>query len=553
MLSALAALLVDPELLLPTPFGAAALAVFAIGLGLWGVSSSGDRSPMPGGILRPDALRAWWTAPAWPSAPGLARWELALLGVILLLFGLVGSRLITVGATLGWDESVYAVRARSWVAATPSTGWAIYRSPGMAVVGTVAVVAGGSETSFRVFGLIAGFGVLLGAWWLCRSIAGPAAGLLVALVLAGFPELQFQSSLFLTDVPATAVLLGLTAVVWRQCESGAVTWRLAAIAGPAAAAAFYLRYGSALPLVLVPIAALFVWWRILVGQRAVLLAGTGLVLLLLVPHFMESTLKTGTPWGVLMRAFEVSVPPYRGQPEASASIFGIARQLMSDFTYWPSTTLAAAGIGAAAMVIVRGRRDDRLWRGCTFLLVPALGQILVTGSAFHAEMRYYLFPIALLLAAGSVTAVTAWRALSLRWQVPVAQLIVIGGLLVVMRAGVAHVQTQTAVAPGGRVLVLAAEAIRDDAGADCSVLTYLVPQVTWYSGCATYPFGLPPRGGLGATLPGEDRYLLIFAGNRDDQPSGSTLADYLQAVEPSPIATIRDQAGEPIATIYSFP
>ncbi|HYM53335.1 MAG TPA: glycosyltransferase family 39 protein [Candidatus Dormibacteraeota bacterium] len=553
MLSALAALLADPELLLPTPFGAAALAVFAIGLGLWGVTSTGDRSTQPGSPRRADALRVWWRAPAWPRAPGLAGWELALLAVILLLFGLIVGRLIAVGSTLGWDESVYALRARSWVEGTPSTGWAIYRSPGMAVLGMGSVIAGGSETSFRVFGLLAGFGVLLGAWWLCRSIAGPAAGLLVALVLAGFPELQFQSSLYLTDVPATAVLLWLAAVVWRRCESGAVTWRLAAIAGSAAAAAFYLRYGSALPLILVPIPALLVWWRTLIGNRAVVLGTAGLVLLLLVPHFMESIVKTGTPWGVLMRAFEVSVPPHLGQPEGSASIFGIASQLMSRFTSWPAVALAIAGVGAGFAMTVLGPRSDRLWRGYAFLLLPAIGQVLVGGSTFHAEMRYYLFPIALLLAAGSVSAVAAWRAEATRWQGPVAVLTIIGALLVVMRAGVANVQTQTAAAPGGRVVVLAAEAIRDDAGGDCSVLTDLVPQVTWYSGCAAYPFGNPPRGGLGATLPGGDRYLLIFAGNTVDQPSGSTLADYLQAVEPTPVATIRGQGGEPIATIHRFP
>jgi hypothetical protein len=548
-LSALAALLFDITLILPTLFSASALAAIAVGLALLVVADDGNSSAGTGHRPRLEALRIWLAGSVGAGPARLPRWEAALLVAILVVFALVVMRLISMGAVLGWDESVYALKARSWLLSTPTTGWGLHRSPGLPALGTVPILLDGSEVSLRLIGLIGGIGILVAAWWVARSIGGPPAGVLTALTLAGVPDLQLQSSLFLADVPAAAVLLLLTAFVWSRCELRRLDWRFA-LAAALAAGAFYLRFASALPVLLLALASLVIWWRPLVANRTLILTTVGLGLVLLLPHFFESTLRTGTPWGIVLLSYEIAIPPVSAA-HTSTSLVATARQLMSRFTYWPTAGLAIAGIGSWVWIALRGERNARKWRAATFLLVPALGQILVTGTSFHTEFRFYLFPIALLVATGSMAAMAWWSAITIRWRTPVALFVVVAGLFVILRGGVANVAAQTAAKPSD-VIRAAAEAIRQDASGSCSVVTYLVPEMTWYTGCATYPFG-DSGSAADSTLPGDHRYMLIVAGHPDQQPQGEALASYLSAAEPTPVATIRGPAGDLLATIYKFP
>ncbi|MGH2381254.1 MAG: hypothetical protein ACRDG7_08545, partial [Candidatus Limnocylindria bacterium] len=92
----------------------------------------------------------------------------------------------------------------------------------------------------------------------------------------------------------------------------------------------------------------------------------------------------------------------------------------------------------------------------------------------------------------------------------------------------------------------------DAAGRSCSVLTYLVPHMTWYSRCAGYDFRYPAEPGREALLTGERRYLLLFPGDVGGlQPSGADRAGYLALAESEPMAVIPDRVtGRPAAEIY---
>ncbi len=107
----------------------------------------------------------------------------------------------------------------------------------------------------RAVGLASGIGFLLATWWLTRLLAGSAAAFVALVVVAGIPEIQLQASRFLTDIPSAAVVLLMTAVVWRQCELRRPDARFVLVA-PLAALAFYARFASALPAALLAATAL---------------------------------------------------------------------------------------------------------------------------------------------------------------------------------------------------------------------------------------------------------------------------------------------------------
>ncbi len=280
----------------------------------------------------------------------------------------------------------------------------------------------------------------------------------------------------------------------------------------------------------------------LTANRVLVPATLGVGLAVLVPHLVASTATTGAPWGIVLLSYEIAIPAVEAA-NAPSSLAVTVRQLMTRFTYWPLAALAVAGLIGWIRVWVVGR-GSRTWRAYTFVLVPALGQIAVTGTSFHTELRFYVFPMALLVIAGSMAAASAWRSLARHWRQPVGLFVAVGALFIVVRAGLANVDTQTR-SEGSDAVRRAAAAIRDDASDSCSVMAYLVPEVTWYTGCATYRFG--------ATLPGDDRYLLLLAGERTQQPTGDELATYLEGAEPDPVATVRDGDGNVIATVYRFP
>jgi hypothetical protein len=209
----------------------------------------------------------------------------------------------------------------------------------------------------------------------------------------------------------------------------------------------------------------------------------------------------------------------------------------------------------------RLRRATTTMRILTLLVAPALGQGLLLGIVALPQTRYIFFPIVLLTIAGvlvitraTVALARGWPAIARTVRLPAVVGIVVVGLLLAAASGdVARVGRDTRVARSGLDIIDIGTAITADAaGRSCSVLTYLVPEITWYTRCAAYNFNYPARAGAEYQLGGSRRYLLLFTGDAGAlQPSGSDRASYLALAERPALAVIDDHVtGTPNAEIY---
>jgi 4-amino-4-deoxy-L-arabinose transferase-like glycosyltransferase len=476
------------------------------------------------------------------------RAEMVALAFVVIAFAAVVSIGMAANSPFSWDESVYALTIRHWVQGGPSTGVGATRPAVISVLGVVPLALGGQEWMFRIVGLLFGSLGIVAAWQLGRSMGGSYAGLLGALLLAAAPSIQLDAGLFLTDVPAMALLLLLVAFVWRAFEGQQPPgWRLVWLA-PLAAFAFYTRYGSIVPLLAIGLTVPLLWPGRVAAARRPVLATVALFALLLVPHAIFATLQEGSPIGIILLA--------RGG--AAGETFGAG---LEQYLAWlpselvgPVPGLAAVlGLAVGLLHLLRaGLRGswDRRSRMYGLLCLPAVAHILVLGLFVLPQQRYLFLPMALLMVAGSLAIAdgVAGRGRIGRLAMNLVAAAVVTALI---WAGVAM--------PGrtdGRTAYLAWERqagllIRELGDGSCSALAADYPQMTWYSGCPTYNFADVERSGRERLLSGENRFLVI----RPDghfQPTGAVLAEYLSKVEPQPMAELHDRTGHLVAQIYRF-
>ena len=474
--------------------------------------------------------------------------ETAALMLIVLVFGALAIRNVAIGAPMGWDESVYGLTARSWVAGTPLTGWALHRSPGMPALGTIPLLFVQSDAVMRGWGVAFGMGMIVAVWAVGRRAGGSATGLLAAAAVASVPDLQADAGRYLTDVPSTALLLTIVLVLLWQLTRPAAPGRGLMLAGALAAAAFYVRYGSSVPIALVGVVALVAWFDRL--RRVPALVGAAILLLgvLIAPNLITATLATGKPWGVALSASHLAAPAYPGQAlPVYAGLFG------GDLAGSAIALLAwAAIVGWLATIVdaVRLRRATTTLRILTLLVAPAIGQGLLLGIVALPQTRYIFFPIVLLTIGGSLVITRATVAVA-RGLPTIARavrlpalvgIVVIGLLLAAASGGVARVGRDTRLARSSLDIIDIGTAIAADAaGRSCSVLTYLVPEVTWYTRCAGYNFHYPARIGAEEQMTGTRRYLLLFTGDAGPlQPGGPDRDYYLALAESPPLVVIDD-------------
>ena len=475
------------------------------------------------------------------------RGELLALGAILLFFLVPVSRYIAAAPIFGFDESIYANTARAWLEGTPNTGWSAHRSPGVSLLGLPAVPFA-SEGAFRLVGLVSGAFCVVMAWALGRRLHGPSAGLIAAVVAASVPELLLSSSLFLTDVPSAGLVMLLMLVGWRELEVRPTPSRSLLWIAPIAAAAFYVRYGAALPIMLVGGTALLLWHRKLRAAWKLSLSTGGLLLILLLPHLVQATLMTGTPWGIARMAQNLAAS---GSP--LDTLVSFLRLAPHGFAGIVAESLILLALVTWPVLIVRGGGlRDRTTRMHTYLLLPAVGQFLLISLVAMTHLRYILLPILLLVIAGSVTAVRLAQPLTPPSRRAFAAVVVVAALVVGLGTAAVEVRGRAAYAPTQYDLVDAARRVRDDAGgASCAILGYPPPQLTWYSGCATHHFGYPPEPGRTAALTATRRYLILPTGEGDRYPSGELREEYLAEAEPQPMAIIPDRVtGDPAFEVY---
>ncbi|HET8777079.1 MAG TPA: glycosyltransferase family 39 protein [Candidatus Limnocylindria bacterium] len=489
-------------------------------------------------------------APAGQRAASWPHWaiavELSALAVVLTAFATIVIGVISIGSPLHWDEAVYAVRARSWVDPDAVlSGWSYIRPPVLPMIAGVPVLAGGVEWQLRAIGLVSGVGLLVAAWWTGRMLAGPIAGVLAAAVLAGSPTLIKESGTLLTDVPAAALLLAASALVWWSLEERPRPGRGLALAAGVGALAFLMRYGSVVVLAPMASVAAVLWWRQLWAHRAATLVALGVVAVLAAGHIAWSMIQTGAPLGILFDAQSVvsgdprdlPIRDYRGYIpfRLAGSIGEVAMRLGID-------SLAAAALAAALWP--RWRRE---LRAALFLLLPALAQIyLVTRGVGHAEPRFFIYSTACLVIAGAALVAAVLRLVPpvLRWPPVVA----IGVVLVLaLPAAIDDARTRTEdIARYYHRFEVAAHTIAAEARRDCGIVGGGYPILAWYSGCETNVLRTPPGGNLEAS----DRWAVVFGDPDEIDLSAPISVAIAGAADGEPIRITDPATGAEIAMAW---
>jgi 4-amino-4-deoxy-L-arabinose transferase-like glycosyltransferase len=347
---------------------------------------------------------------------------------------------------LSHDEAHYALAARDLIAGRPAR-WT-YMSVGTVAIGAPGIAMGGSPRELRLVPALLGLVFLACAWRVAAVLAGEESAAWAIAVLAGTtPVTRFQIDL-MSDMPSCACLLAAIAILVGELrrERGP-RWRIVA-AAPLAAAALYLRYGSVVPLAIVGIATLgFARAR---GKLVV----TGLVFALCVPPLVHTLLVSA------------GVPP----PES-----GLATYAAHPIAY------AGALATPLAVIAVAGAWRDRWW-----LYAAAIGaaDILALGWETHAQGRYILLGVVLLVAVGTAVA----RDFALQLAGPVRRALATLCAMAVIASWIAAL----AAAWGARdrriagmaATLAAADAIHRDArGRACVVVGRHTTQLEWYSGC----------------------------------------------------------------------
>lgn len=367
---------------------------------------------------------------------------------------------------LGHDEAQYALSARD-ILAGADPRW-FYLSSGMSVVSVLGVIAGDGEIYVRFPTVVLGIGFVIAAGALAWRTYGAMTGAWTIAVLAGLRVFAGNSAELLSDLPATAFLIAGTLVLTEEVakRDDGPRWRVL-LAAPALAAALYVRYASCVPIALLGLAVLAFGFRSIAKRPLPILATAALFLALLVPHLVSAMRETGSPLGILMAS--------KGVPGRTWIAQGLATYVTSNpISYYGLLSPIVLLPGLVAPALVRDRASLILWS-------VAVADIVALGLISHAQARYILFGLALLVILG----------------IEVLRRVIEGRRAIVIVAGAAVVLSWILVARGQlkrdahrlattEATRAAAAGIRADAaGSPCLVVGDRFTQLEWYSGCTS--------------------------------------------------------------------
>jgi len=183
----------------------------------------------------------------------------------------------------------------------------------MQLLAAAGALLGGSELALRLVSIAASAGCLLSLWLCSRRLVGAAAAGWSVLVLLTAPELQRRAPELLSDLPSLGLLFLVIWVLVRELERDGDPSRGLLLAAPLAAAAFYVRYGSALALAVVALCAAPIWWQEIVRAWRWIAATAALFAILMVPHLIHSLTDTGSALGIMRNARAVAGRRYLGE------------------------------------------------------------------------------------------------------------------------------------------------------------------------------------------------------------------------------------------------
>ena len=363
---------------------------------------------------------------------------------------------LVLGPALGHDEAAFAIAARG---AAPVGSW-LYRSDGTIEIARLGIALGGAAWQLRLASAVLGTGVVVAGFAVGRAAFGARTGAWAAAVIAGAHPMVLRSAELLSDLPATACILGGIAIVVGELDRNeGPRWRLA-WAAPCFAAAFYVRYGSAPVVAFAIAAATLMWWRAVAARPLRMLAMVAGLAVLVVPHLVRSADITGSMLGIL----KVSA----GMPRRAYVGEGLVTYLTSNpFLFYGALVAPVAVAGLLGLPWLRRRAP---W----YLAIVAIAQLVSLGLQSHGQPRYVFVATALLVVLG------------------VDRLVQIAGTRLALGlvctswlgAAVAGVLYYRHLDDERAPIVAAANAIRAHTGdRPCTAVALIVPQLMWYSGC----------------------------------------------------------------------
>jgi hypothetical protein len=430
----------------------------------------------------------WLTDRRLLAAALLAWIAMALLGLVL-------------GPSLGHDEAAFAIAARG---GAPVGSW-LYRSDGTIEIARLGIALGGAAWQLRLASAVLGTGVVVAVFAVGRAASGARTGAWAAAVIAGAHPMVLRSAELLSDLPATACILGGIAIVVGELdrESGP-RWRIA-WAAPCFAAAFYVRYGSAPVVAFAIAAATLMWWRAVAARPLRMLAMVAALAVLVIPHLVRSVDATGSMFGIL----KVSA----GMPRRAYVGEGLVTYLTSNpFLFYGALVAPVAVLGLVGLPWVRRRAP---W----YLAIVAIAQLVSLGLQSHGQPRYVFVATALLVVLGvDRLARLDLARLLLRLDLPrllprldlLHLLPRLARALVVLSwlgTGAASVLYYRHLDDERAPIVEAANVIRAHTGdRPCAAVAMIVPQLMWYSDCQVLASAL-----LVGPLPADrTRYAVTF-------------------------------------------
>lgn len=443
----------------------------------------------------------------------------------------IGLAIVLATGPLGHDESVYALKARSWLEGTPATGWEIYRPIGVSIIGWVVLQFSASEVAFRSAAIALSIATVATMWFTGRIMFTTSAAWIGTAVFVASASYLRRATEFLNDLAAAGFLIATMLAIWYYFERRPQSWWLVA-AAPLAASAYYMRYGSALGLAVIGLFTVIVWGPNLLRSWRQIITTAAATLALLAPHFVYALDQTGSITGIFR--------------SASTSVGGGGGGL-GHYVEWLPRHLAGR-LGAAVMlaaaiytvvVIVRAVRSSSdsdirpEARTVAFLTGVAITLTIALGLFTHGEPRFVFMPLmAILLVGGQALVGVASRLqrtpkLVLASMLAISIAVFFSGSIVRMSQGMDRITGQR------DVIVGAADAVRNDVGGgDCVIRSSYVPQLTWYAVCSTYTFSQP--------APAVDPAYLIVFENGKRQPTGSELENEITAADDDLVAVVDD-------------
>lgn len=369
---------------------------------------------------------------------------------------------------LGHDESQYALTATDLLSGRAAR-WN-YVSVGMNVVSLPGVLLGGSERALRFLPMLLGIGFAVSAAYLALRTLDARTGAWVVGVLAATTPLVTRSADLLSDIPAAGCLLLGTSIVVSELTNPDGPRRRFVFAAPAFAAAFYVRYGSSIPIAVIGAVGLLFGWRSMRKRPLPVIAAVALFIALWIPHLVYSAATTGSALGILRDNASV----LNRAPSGPALWTYLTK---NPFFYYGAITTVLMAVGIASILAVRHRAATMLW--CI-----AVGGFVAIGLTPVAQVRYLYFPIVLFVILG-----VHWIARRVGTLQPRHQRRVAVGAGVVLVIAWAFVFRSVYRVPGIRQegvkgTLRAAAAIRSAArGAPCFVVCRHTTEIEWYSGC----------------------------------------------------------------------